>query len=128
MKLVKRLQKFREWIADVSDPAAKAIVAQHIERLQRGIGDVEPVGEGISELRIHIGPGWRVYFIEVEGAIILLLTGGVKGTQATDIKRAKQIVKDLKAKQASRRKAAAAVSKETAAGIKAAPKASKRKK
>lgn len=127
MKLVKRLQKFRDWIADVSDPVDKAIIAQHIERLQRGVGDVEPVGEGISELRIHKGPGWRVYFIEVGGTIILLLTGGVKNTQETDIKRAKQIVKDLKARRAAEQKATAAAEKLAEKAVKAAAKSSKRR-
>jgi len=102
------LQGLRDWIADVDDPVGKAIIAQHIERLQKGTGDVEPVGEGISELRIHKGPGWRVYLIEVDGTIILLLTGGVKDTQANDIKRAKQMVKDMKAKRAAQQYAAAA--------------------
>lgn len=108
MKTVKRLQKFRDWIAGVKDSVDKAIIAQHVERLQKGIGDIEPVGDGISELRIHKGPGWRVYFIEVEGTIILLLTGGVKDTQPNDIKRAKQIVKEMKAKRAAQQKPAAA--------------------
>ena len=127
MKMVKRLQKFREWIADVDDSVDKAIIAQHIERLQRGIGDVEPVGEGISELRIHKGAGWRIYFIEVEGTIILLLTGGVKNTQTTDIKRAKQIVKDLKAKRTAEQKAAAAAEKRSRNEVKAVAKSGKHK-
>lgn len=105
MKIIKRLQKFRDWNANIDDPVDKAIIAQHIDRLQRGVGDVAPIGEGVSELRIHKGPGWRVYFIEVEGTIVLLLTGGVKDTQSSDIKRAKQIVKDLKAKRSAKEKA-----------------------
>lgn len=128
MELVKRLQKFRDWIADVHDPVDKAIIAQHIERLQRGTGDVEPVGEGISELRIHMGPGWRVYFIEVEGTIILLLTGGVKNTQANDIKRSKQIVKELKAKRAAQHKAAAAAQKAAGTSIQTPAKPGRRKR
>ena len=81
----------------------------------------------ISELRIHKGAGWRIYFIKVEGTIILLLTGGVKNTQTTDIKRAKQIVKDLKAKRTAEQKAAAAAEKRSRNEVKAVAKSGKHK-
>ena len=68
------------------------MVVARIKRLERGpLGDVEPVGEGVFELRIHVGAGWRVYFTRRDGHVVVLLAGGSKRTQTTDIQRAKAL-------------------------------------
>ncbi|MFN3672030.1 MAG: type II toxin-antitoxin system RelE/ParE family toxin [Bosea sp. (in: a-proteobacteria)] len=77
------------------DDRARGIIFARLDRLAYGhAGDVEPVGEGISELRVHHGPGYRVYFCKRGSAIIILLCGGDKTTQSQDIKAAKRLAKD----------------------------------
>jgi putative addiction module killer protein len=104
---LKRIKKFKDWLDSVDEPVVKAVIAAHVEKLAEGCGDVRPVGEGVSELRIDYGPGWRVYFIEVHGELILLLTGGTKKNQQKDIDEAKRIVRTMKerSKQIKKREA-----------------------
>ncbi|SCC95910.1 conserved hypothetical protein [Thiomonas sp. X19] len=74
----------------------RGVVVARIKRLELGLlGDVEPVGEGVHELRIHVGAGWRVYFTQRGGQVIVLLAGGSKRTQQSDIKRAKKLAAQL---------------------------------
>ena len=86
------MPEFTEWLDSLSDAAVRGVVVARIKRLERGLmGDVESVGEGVSELRIHVGAGWRVYFVKRGVELIVLLVGGSKRTQKADIKRAKAL-------------------------------------
>jgi putative addiction module killer protein len=86
---IKPLPGFTEWLDGLSDASVRGVVAARIKRLERGLmGDVEPVGDGVSELRIHFGAGWRIYFVQRGVQLIVLLAGGSKRTQKTDIRRA----------------------------------------
>ena len=82
---------FEEWLKRLKDRQARAKIQTRIIRLCLGnMGDAKAVGEGVQELRIDYGPGYRLYFGQVGGTTVLLLCGGDKGTQATDIKKAKE--------------------------------------
>jgi putative addiction module killer protein len=89
-----RSDTFIAWLKKLNDSKAKSIVALRISRLRQGnAGDAEPIGEGCSEMRIHYGPGYRVYFKDAGTGIALLLCGGDKPTQQKDIAKAKEIAK-----------------------------------
>jgi putative addiction module killer protein len=91
---LKQTEAFRKWRLRLKDHRVRAIIASRLDRLAQGYaGDAEPVGEGISELRIHYGPGYRVYFQRHGSTIVVLLCGGDKSTQAKDIKMAKLLAK-----------------------------------
>ena len=93
---LRRTVDFDKWLKGLRDTRAKAKILVRIERLARGNpGDVAPVGDGISELRVHFGPGYRVYFRQVGTRVVVLLCGGDKDTQTTDILRAKALAKEL---------------------------------
>ena len=85
-----------KWLDGLRDIQARARVLARVERLAAGnAGDVKPVGEGVSELRINYGPGYRVYFTKRGREIVVLLAGGDKSTQATDIKTALRLARNL---------------------------------
>ena len=89
MIALRRTDEFARWLRGLRDLRAKAIVQARVERLLCGNpGDVRPVGAGVSELRIHFGPGYRIYFQQRGALLIILLAGGNKSTQAKDIKAA----------------------------------------
>jgi len=96
MLKVQKTDEFDEWLSGLADPRAQAKIASRIERLGPGNpGDVKPVGEGISEMRVPHGPGYRVYFRQTGKTVVLLLCGGDKFTQEKDIKRSRQIAAEL---------------------------------
>jgi len=87
--------EFEGWLDGLRDRRAQSQIVKRILRVQSGLlGDVEPVGEGVSEQRIHYGPGYRLYFVKRQQVVIILLCGGDKGSQARDIARAKQMAKE----------------------------------
>ncbi len=92
---LKQTETFRKWRAKLKDERARGLIASRLDRLAYGhAGDVAPVGEGISELRIHFGPGYRIYFHQPGNAVVILLCGGDKGTQTKDIKTAKRLANE----------------------------------
>ncbi len=89
---LKQTETFREWRTQLKDERARVLIASRLDRLAFGLaGDAQPVGQGVSELRIHHGPGYRIYFQKRGNTIIVLLCGGDKSTQAKDIKAAKRL-------------------------------------
>lgn len=98
MKDLKQTETYRKWERRLKDRRAKALIAARVFRLACGLpGDVKPVGRGVSELRIHYGPGYRVYFQQRGSEIILLLCGGDKASQQKDIELAQRLASELRA-------------------------------
>jgi putative addiction module killer protein len=93
---LRKTPEFEQWLDGLRDIKARARVQARIERLASGnAGDVKPVGGEVSELRIDYGPGYRVYYTKRGRTIIILLAGGVKNTQKTDIKTALYLAQNL---------------------------------
>jgi putative addiction module killer protein len=92
---IRRTEIFIKWVKKLGDPEARARIINRIKRLAEGNpGDVKPIGEGCSEMRIDYGPGYRVYYKDTGREIIILLCGGDKRTQDTDIENAKKIAQN----------------------------------
>jgi len=93
---IRKTEIFTDWFDGLKDRRAKARIQARIDRVEIGnFGDVAPVGDGVSELRIFYGPGYRVYFIQRGSVVVILLSGGDKSTQTSDIARAKEIAKQI---------------------------------
>ena len=93
---IRKTEIFAEWIDSLEDMIGRARIQVRLERLAMGNpGDVKPVGEGVSEMRIDHGPGYRVYYIKLERTVIILLAGGDKKSKAKDIKTALRLARNL---------------------------------
>lgn len=93
---IRQTETYAAWFAKLKDAQTKARIDIRIRRMQLGNpGDVQPVGAGVSELRIHFGAGYRVYFIQHGQMVIVLLAGGDKGTQRTDIAAALRLAQSF---------------------------------
>lgn len=92
---LRQTAEFANWLKSLRDRAAVQRIAVRLARMQLGnLGDVTPIGEGVSEARIHYGPGYRLYFVRRGEVLIVLLCGGDKASQARDIERAKTLAKE----------------------------------
>jgi len=90
---LRQTETFRKWRLRLKEARTRALIASRLDRLAFGLaGDVRPVGQGISEIRIDSGPGYRIYFQKRGNTVILLLCGGDKSTQAKDIATAKRLL------------------------------------
>ena len=95
MITLKQTKTFRQWMASLKDDRAVAAVASRLTRLAGGLaGDAKAVGGGVTELRIHYGPGYRVYLHRRGNVLVILLCGGDKSSQAKDIRRAIEMVQN----------------------------------
>jgi len=93
---IRKTEHFARWIDSLDDIRARARILARIERLSFGNpGDVKAVGEGVLELRIDHGPGYRVYYVQQGWSVVILLAGGDKGTQKRDIKTAFRLAREL---------------------------------
>lgn len=96
MYIIKRLEEFNHWLNGIKGNTVRLRLARRLDKAARGLfGDVEPVGEGVSEMREHFGAGWRMYYIIRGNDIVIMLGGGSKSSQSKDIKTAQQRAKQL---------------------------------
>lgn len=96
MYTVKRMPQFDAWLDGIKDGLTRIRLGKRLDKAQRGLlGDVAPVGEGVSEMREFFGPGWRMYYIERDGMLIVMLGGGDKPTQQADIAAAIALSKTI---------------------------------
>lgn len=97
MARIEKTEAFAEWLRGLKDSRAIARIAVRIDRLAAGNpGDVRPVGDGVSELRIDYGPGYRVYYIQRGSVLVILLCGGDESSQRTDVLKARSLAKEWK--------------------------------
>lgn len=92
-----RSSAFSDWLNGLSDHKGKALILNRLANAALGnFGDCEPIGEGVSEMRIHAGPGYRVYFVRNGASVYVLLCGGDKSSQRRDVRKAKRVARELK--------------------------------
>jgi putative addiction module killer protein len=95
--IIKQTSRFKKWISALKDKQAKARILIRLKRVIEGNpGDVKPVDAGVFEMRIHVGKGYRIYYIALENTIIVLLCGGDKSTQKKDIERARDMAAEAR--------------------------------
>ena len=96
MYSIKRTPEFDDWLAGIKDGMTRIRLAKRLDKVQRGLlGDVAPVGDGVSEMREFFGPGWRMYYIQRGGTIVVMLGGGDKSSQQADIAAAIALSKTI---------------------------------
>ena len=96
MNIFERSEEFDTWLASLKDKTGRARIIHRIRSAEHGnFGDCEPVGEGVSEMRVHVGPGYRIYYTRRAKVVYLLLIGGDKSSQKRDIKRAIDMARNL---------------------------------
>ena len=93
---IQRTERFDKWLKGLADKKGKSLISDRIERLAQGhFGDAKPVGQGVTELRVHFGPGYRLYVTQRGATLVVLLCGGDKRSQDRDIERARSIARKL---------------------------------
>lgn len=93
---IRRTALFDAWLHGLRDIAGKARIIKRLQRVEQGnLGDVASVGEGVMEMRLFFGPGYRIYFVQRGDALVILLSGGDKSSQSDDIDRAKMIAREI---------------------------------
>lgn len=96
MYIIQKTECFNAWLIRLNDIRAKGKILARLKRAELGnLGDHKSVGEGVFEMRVNYGPGYRLYFTRSKGVVIILLIGGDKSSQSKDIKKAKKIAKEI---------------------------------
>jgi len=96
MYLIKQTEIFSKWLYKLKDIQGKVSILRRVDRMKKGnFGDCKPLGDGVSELRLTTGPGYRVYYTQKDDEIIILLVGGDKSSQSKDIQKAKELLKEF---------------------------------
>ena len=100
MFTVYRTDEFSRWLDSLKDASTRARLIRRLQKVERGLlGDVVSVGDGVSEMREHFGPGWRMYYLQRGSVLLLMLGGGDKSTQRADIAAAKSLAASLKERE-----------------------------
>jgi putative addiction module killer protein len=96
MLTIKQLPEFSEWLANIKDGMTRRRLARRLEKAQNGnLGDVKPGGDGVSEMREHFSAGWRMYFVQHGNVLVIMLGGGTKSTQESDIAKSIELSKTI---------------------------------